>query len=818
MLGFFHDIRHAQRMLAKSPGFTAVAILTLALGLGAVNTVFAVVQTVILRPLNFPHPERIVAVPQLNPVLAPGPGVANLGEFQRWQQTGLFEHAAAIETVDHVLLRQDRAEQILGVRVTPEFFQVFGMQPLLGRGFAAADAVPGHDNVIVLSHQLWMRSFGGDRNVVGRTIRMSDGLLTVIGVMPPRFDFPRLADVHTIMFWAPERTEFWTPLPVTERLVQQGNFNYYVLGRLKDGVTSEQAAAQFQASAVQLFRDNAVREPSYRETFERIIATLQVQVVPLKESMSWEVREALWMLFGAAGLLLALVLFNLGNLLLTRNVGRMREFAVRETLGATRRRLFRESLMEQVVLVAGAAVISLLLANWTVAAIRSVAAERLPRLYDLNIDARAVLLTSALSFVISIVFGALPLIVPPHSALGSLLQGEGRTSTADRHTNRLKSALMATQIGVSMVLLIGAGLFLQSFRNVMRVQPGFDPHNLLNISVSLNPKTNEDPAKRLAHLRELLEEFRSIPGVESAAVVNHIPLIGEVDIHGAHAFGEPLSSGDSGGAEYRIVSANYFRTMRIPLVAGREFREDEPEGIAIVNRKMASNLWPDQNAVGKQLQDGDNPPLAVVGIVENVHDGSLEREPRMQFYQPLAANPWSNQFVLRTRTDPAAILLLAQQTVWRLDPEQAVSHPQIMERLLQSTTLDRRFGAGLLTAFAGAALCLATMGLFSIASLSVAQRTREFGIRLALGAKGKDILRLELLRTLGLALLGLVCGIAVSLATGKILQRFLFGVTGWDFEVYAAAMLVLVVPAGLAAWLPARRATRVDPMVALRYE
>jgi putative ABC transport system permease protein len=383
----------------------------------------------------------------------------------------------------------------------------------------------------------------------------------------------------------------------------------------------------------------------------------------------------------------------------------------------------------------------------------------------------------------------------------------------------LKSSLMVMQIGVSMVLLVGAGLLVQSFTNVMRVNPGFDPRNLLNISASLNPKTNQEPAKRLAHIRELLDAFRSIPGVESAAVVNHVPLTGEMDIHGVRVMGRPPSSAIEGeGAEYCVGDANYFRTMRIPLVAGRGFREEEPAGFAIINRQMASRWWPGEDAVGKQLRDGDNPPVTVIGIVGDIHDGSLEQKPRMQFYLPLAANPSSDQFMIRTRTDPAAILPLAEQLVWRLDPEQPVSHPQIMERLLESVTLDRRFETGLVAGFAVAALFLATVGLFSIASLSMVRRTREFGIRLALGARGADLLMLELLRTLVIVFLGLACGIAGSLALATTVAGFLYGVTAWSPKVYGAAIVVVMVPAFVAAWLPPRRATKIDPMVAMRYE
>jgi predicted permease len=820
MMGrLLQDLRYGLRMLAKNPGFTAVAVLTLALGLAAVNTIFAVVEAVLLRPLDFPHSERIVTVSQNLPVLGPGPSVANLGEFQRWEQSGLFEHAAAIETAEYALLGSGRAERIFGASVTPDFFRAFEVQPFLGRGFVPADATPGQDRVIVLSHQLWMRSFGGDPDVIGKPVRMSEGSMTVIGVMPPRFDFPRLADVRTIMFWAPEQTEFWTPLTITEERVQQGNFNFYVLGRLKAGTTLLRAAEQFKAGAVAMFRDHGVREPAHRGFFEQIIASLEVYVTPLRDTMAWGVRDVLWMLLAAVGLLLVLVLFNLGNLLLTRNVGRLREFVVRETLGATRWELFRQSFVEQLLVVAGAATIGLLLTAWGTATIRSVAAARLPRLYDLGVDTRVTVFLLILSLVIAVVFGAVPLVLLPASDVGSVLQSEGRTSTGDRRANRLKSGLMVVQIGVSMVLLIGAGLLIRSFINVVRVNPGFDPHNLLNISVSLNPKTNRNDAERLAHFRELLAAFRSIPGVESAAVVNHVPLTGEQDIHGVRAVGRPSSSAAAGeGAEYRVVDASYFRTMRIPLVSGREFHEDEPAGFAVINRKMALHLWPGEDAVGRQFRNGDNPPITVIGVVGDIHDGSLEREPRMQFYLPLAANPWSEEFMIRTRIDPAAILPLAQQAVWRLDPEQPVSHPQIMEKLLASVTLDRRFETGLVAGFAGAALFLATLGLFSIASLSVGRRTREFGIRLALGARAADLEKLELRRTLAIAGAGLAGGVAASLALAKVLAGLLYGVAAWSPAVYAAAIVVLMVPVFAAAWLPARRAAKVDPMVALRYE
>ena len=812
------DIRFALRMMVKNAGFTAVSMLTLALGLAAVSTIFAVVETVLLRPLDYPHPERIFSISQALPSIVPGPVVVTLGEFKRWEISGLFEHAAVMTTDEYTLLESGHPERILGVSVTPDFFRVFGVQASLGRGFVAGDSMPGNHRVMVLSYARWMNSFGGDPGVVGKSVRLMDGSMTIIGVMPPSFDFPRLSDVRTIMPGFPEQTDYWTPLAVAGNLVEQSNFNFYMLGRLRDGITAQRASEQFRASAIQMFRHFEVKYPSNRSVVEQIIGSLAVIVVPLQDSMAWAIRDALWMLLAAVGLLLVLVLFNLGNLLLTRNANRVREFVVREALGATRWQLFRQSFMEQILLVAGAAFISLALAEWNVSAIRVLAGARLPRLYALTVDLRVTALLAVLSLLIAALFGTLPLLVVRNSRLNGPLQIGGRTLTADRRTNRLKSSLMVLQIAVSMVLLVAAGLLIQSFRNVMRVQPGFDCHNVLNVTVALDVKRNQDAAKRLVHLREMLEAFRNIPGVESAAVVNHIPLTGEVDRHIARPVGKP-STGPEELAESRVVDASYFRTMRIPLVEGREFREDEPAASAIVNHKMASRLWPGEDALGKQFGDGDNPPLTIVGIVGDVHNGSLESEPRKQFYRPLAAYTWfSEYFMIRTRIDPGAILPLAQQTVWRLDPEAAVSHPQSMERLLQSVTLDRRFETALVSGFAATALFLAALGLFSIASLSTERRTKEFGVRRALGATGGDLLARELRRTLAIVVAGLILGAAASLALSRTVAGLLYGVVPWSATVYTAAIVVLIVPAFVAAWIPARRASKVDPMVALRYE
>jgi predicted permease len=524
------ELRIGLRQLRRDRGFALTTVLTLALGLAAVITIFTVVDTVVLRPLDFPHSERIFTVSENLAPFFSGPSVVTIGQFQQWQKSGLFEHAAAIDTAEYTFLGRGRTERLFGASVTPDFFRVFEVRPFLGRGFVAQDATPGHDNVIVRSYALWRSDFAGDPHIIGKAIRMSEGIMTVIGVMPPRFDFPRLADVRTIMYFAPGRTDFWTPMTITQKAVEDSNFNDLMVGRLKDGVTPQRAAAEFKTAAVQLFREVIAKHPAYRNVIEEVLATFAVYVVPLRDTMSQNIRGILWMLLAAVGLLLALVLFNLGSLLLTRGARRVREFVVREALGATRWQLFRQSALEQILLIAGAALISLALSEWGVSVIRSVAANRLPRLYDLSIDLRIMALLFMLSLLVAIIFGALPLLVLRDSALTSVLQSESRSATSDRRANRLKSGLMVLEIAVSMILLLGAGLLIRSFANVMRVNPGFDPHNLLTLDVSLNPKTNQNAKQWLAHMREMLAAFRRIPGVESAAIINEIPLIGATEI------------------------------------------------------------------------------------------------------------------------------------------------------------------------------------------------------------------------------------------------------------------------------------------------
>jgi putative ABC transport system permease protein len=494
-------LRAVFRSLFASPGYSTTAIATLALGLAAVGVTFAVVDTVLLRPLPFAKSDRIVTISQKIPLLSSSPTVVTTDEFLGWQKSGLFESAALMDTAEYTLEGHGHPERIYGASVTPDFFRVFGLQPIAGRSFLAGDASAGRSNVIVLSHQLWKRRFNGDRSLVGRTIRLSGIPMTVIGVMPPGFDFPRLADVSMIMDWAPEQSEFWVPFVISPKILEQGNFNFYALGRLRDGVTFGRAAAQFRATAVHLFKEKEIKYPEYEGLIEQMLGGFVVYVTPLRETMAWGIHDVLWMLLAAVGIVLLLVLFNLGNLLLTRNAHRLREYTVRQALGASRWQLFRQSFLEQTVLVGLASVLAILLMAWGIAIVQAVGANKLPRLYELRFSFAYFGLLLGMAFVTAIIFGVLSQLPLSDTALAFGLHSQSRSATGDRRTNRLKFSLMTAQVAVSVVLLVGAGLLIQSFRNVMQERPGFNPRNVLTVKVSFDPQKTDKPEKRLQHIR-----------------------------------------------------------------------------------------------------------------------------------------------------------------------------------------------------------------------------------------------------------------------------------------------------------------------------
>ncbi len=846
--------RYALRNLLKGPIFSFVGIVSLALGLSAVGLMFAVVNTVLLRPLPFIQSGRIVSISQRIPIFGSTPSVVTADEFQRWQHTGLFDSAALVDTAAYTLEDRSRPERIYGAAVTPDFFRVFRLQPILGRGFSAADAIEGRSNVIILSHQLWARDFASDRGVIGRTVHLSGTPMTVIGVMPPGFDFPRLADVSQIMNWAPEQSEFWTPFVITPQTIEQGNFNYYALGRLRQDVTPKRAAAQLLPITTHLLREKEVKYPQYKSVIEQMLGSFLVYVTPLQDSMAWGIRDVLWMLLAAVALLLVLVLFNFGNLLLTRNAHRLREYTVRQALGASRWQLFRQNVFEQAVLVGLASAFSAVVIVLSIRVLRAMAGNRVPRLYELRFSLPEFELLLGMTLLTALVFGSLSQLLISETMLTFGLNSQGRTSTSDRRTNQFRFAMIAAEIAASVVLLVAAGLllqsakgvdtrrqtakqpphplgggcdsapvlrgFLNSFRNVMQQRPGFNPQNVLTVQVPFNPKNTPHPEKRLQHIRELTLQLNSLPGVISASVVSRLPLTGDSEIRNVRAFGKPVLEGaENIAAEYRVIDTAYFRTMQIPVIAGRSFRAGDPATLAVINEQMAKRLWPGENPIGKQFMDGDNPPFKVAGVVGNVHNASLEKPEMMQFYRLISADPfYADIFVMRSVQDPQTLIPLVQKTIWRLDASEPVTHAQTMQHLLQAVTLERRFAIGLLTSFAAVALFLSALGLFGVTSLSAARRTREFGIRLAVGASRGQILRLEIGRTAAMVTVGLGPGLLASIVVARAMTGFLYQVSPGSAGIFTVAAFVLIGAALVAAWLPARRAARTDPAAALRVE
>lgn len=815
------NFKYALRNLHKAPAFSITAVLSLALGLAAISITFALVDTVLLRPLPFAHSDRIVTMTQKVPTFGSSPTVVTVDEFLRWKKSGLFESAALIDTAQYTLEDRGRPERIYGASVTPEFLDVFHLKPLVGRDFSAEDATEGsRANVVILSHQLWVRRFHADPGVIGRTVHLSGAAMTVIGIMPAEFDFPRLADISTVMNWAPEQAEFWVPFVITPKLIEEGNFNYFAIGRLRAGVMAERAAAQMRPMAIHLFREQEIKYPEYKDMIEKMLPAFGVFVLPLRDTMTWGIRDVLWMLFAAVAVLILLVLFNLGNLLLTRNAERFREYTVRQALGAGRSQLFRQSLCEQLLLVGFASVFSAAFTMWGLNMVRTIAANKLPRLYELRFSLPAYILLLGLAFLTAIVFGALSQVLISSSASAPGLNAQSRTATSDRKTNWLRAVLVTTEVAASMVLLVAAGLLVKSFQNVLDERPGFNPQHVLTVKVPFNSKNTDTPEKRIQHMGELVGRLDQLPGVESASLVHQLPLTGDNEIRNAHVVGKPYSNNpDNVAAEYRVVGPDYFRTMQIPVIAGRVFRAGDPAKFAVIGQTMAKRLWPSENPLGKQFMEGDNGPFTVIGVVGDVHNASLEKPVMMEYYRLLVADPFlADNFVIRTAQDPESLIPDVQKVVWQLDPSEPVTRVQTMEHLFESVTLPRRFETGLLGSFAVVALFLSGVGLFGIASLSASKRTREFGIRMAIGATTANIVRLELAQTAIMVTVGLFGGLLASLIAARLMGGLLYRVRPWNAQIFFTAAIVLIGSAVLAGWLPARRASHIDPAAALRSE
>ncbi len=799
----FQDLRYGTRMLVKNPGFTFVALLTLALGVSANTSIFSVVNALLLRPLPYPNPDQLVwvgeVIPQTKSESVPG------HHFLDWsERSQTLERIAAYNPDDFTLTGAGEPERLDGNRVSADFFTLLGVEPLLGRNFLPAEDRPGGERAAIISHSLWQRRFSADRGVVGRSITLDNQSYTVVGVLPPGFRF-----IHPFEVWVPLALD-----PQQERGNQQISI-LSVIARLRPGVTREQARAELET----------IR--SLTRSSERPLPGGQVRLTSLHARLVGDTRRLLLILLGAASLILLIACANIANLLLSRAVARQKELAIRASLGAGRLRLVRQMLTESLLLALGGGALGLLLAFCLTKALVALAAADtfgdISHLATVNLDFRVLGFTLLVSLATGILSGSAPAILLSRPNLNDSLKEGGRSGVF--HRSRLRHLLMMTEVALAVVLLAGAGLLIRSFARLLEVNPGYRAEGLLTLRVSLPELRYEQAEKRKAFYHEILQRVSALPGVESAGVINHLPLTDFQLAGWLRIPGRPQPFNANGpGTPMGIVSQDYFRVMGIPLRAGRIFTErDDSESprVAILSEALARQLFPDEDAVGKKVWmpgPGKDTPT-VIGVVGDVKHQGLDRDVTPQAYVPYLqfAMP-STAIVVRTTGNPLRLAAAVRNQALAIDREVPVYEVQTMDERLTASISSRRFNLLLLGVFALLALALAAVGVYGVIAYVVTQRTQEVGIRIALGAQRSDVLRLFIWQGMTSVVIGVALGLAGAWALTRVMASLLFSVSATDPATFAGVALLLTVVALLACYLPARRASRVDPMVALRYE
>ncbi len=809
MENLLQDLRYAARLLARQPGFTLVAVLTLALGIGANTALFSIVNGVLLRPLPYPEPERLVWFHETQPALSQAPfSAADFLDYRIQNQS--FENIAAGRPLNYNLTGAGQPERVRGAVVTSNFFSLLGVAPGLGRAFLAEEGRAGTPRVAVLRYGFWQSRFGGDPALLGKTIRLNDEPVTVVGVMPAGFTFYQGVDL-----WLNPRNVVPEVFPnFTGELLTNRNMHYLnVLGRLKPSWTLAAAQADIDAIVKRL-------QQQYSSN-----AGHGVRLVSLHEQATGEVRPALLVLLAAVGVVLLIACANVANLLLARSTARQREIAVRAALGASRRRVMRQLLTESLLLSLLGGLLGLLLSFWGTDLLLALSPQGMPRAESIRVDLWVLAFAAGTSLLTGVVFGLAPALQVSHPRLTDSLKEGGRSDSASAGRSRLRSLLVIAEVALSLVLLIGAGLLLKSFVHLLEVRAGFDPENLMTMWVSFSAQKYSPPGRTAEFTRALLERLKSLPGVEGVTVSNDLPLEGEDTTTYPELEGRPEPPpADRILTGWHAVGPQFFSTLGIPLLKGRAITESDTEGaprVVIVNQTAARRLWPGEDPIGKRLRLGDrsDPWSEVVGVVGDVKHNGLDAEFAADAYTPFLQVPWPYMAViLKTRADPETLVAAVRREALALDPDQPVFGLRPMAQVLAETVAPRRATMTLTGLFAALALLLAAVGLYGVMAYLVTQRTHEIGIRMALGAQPADIFRLVVGQGLTLIVAGVGVGLAASLAATRVLARLLFGVTPTDPATFVAVTALLAAVALAACYLPARRATRVDPMVALRYE
>ncbi len=802
------DVRYGLRMLRRSPAFTAIAVLVLALGIGANSAIFSVVDAVLLQPLPFKNPDQLVVIWENATHLGFPKNTPSPANFLDWQRlSSVFSGMAAMAMKNFNLTGSGEPERLDGRRVSANLFDLLSVPPQLGRGFQAQDDKPGA-HVVLLSDGLWQRRFGGNPQIIGQPVNLNGESWTVIGVMPPGVQLPGYDG------W---RDQLWVPTAFSsEEAQQRGNHFLEVIARRKAGVSLQQARAEMDTIAARLAQQ-------YPEENLRIGAVVN----PLRDEVVGDIRPALLVLLGAVGFVLLIACANVANLLLARAAARQKEIALRLALGASRSRLTRQFLTESMLLALLGGLAGLFLAFVGLDALQHFIPDGVLQAGPIAIDRRVLGFTALIAVATGFVFGLAPAAQASNFSLNETLKEGGRDFTGGGKGNRLRSLLVIAEVAVSFVLLIGAGLLINSFVHLRNLDPGFRADHLLTAKIELSEVKYPDRRHRIPFLDEVLRRVRALPGVESAALAGNLPLTynGDSTYIGVEGIPDPPPDQQM-DVIYRAVGPSYFKTMGIPLRQGRDFDErdtiDEETYKVIVSEKLAQHFWPGKNPIGKRLKTGpaasEGPWRQVIGVVKDVRQNDFLASPKMEMYlsyrqlRDLAPNA----LVLRTTVDPLSLTSALRGAVWAVDKDQPVSDVESMEHIVAGAVARQRFSTLLLGVFAGVALLLAAVGIYGVMSYSVAQRTREIGIRMALGAQRSEVLRMTVMQGLKLVGLGLAVGLGAALLLTRVMANLLFGISATDPFTFLGISILLLVVAFLANLLPALRATRVDPMIALR--
>ena len=799
------DLRYAARTFRRSPGFLLLTVLTIAVGVGANAAIFSIVNAVLLRPLPFPRPDDLVLVTDTNRQTRQSNGDTSPANFLDWRiRHHSFTGLAAFRQARFTFSGFDRPESVPGAIVNVNFLDVLDIKPALGRGFAAADEQPGAPRVAMISDGVWRQRFGARLNAIGQTVRLNDEPHAIIGVMPPDIDYPDKSRVWVAPHWrVPD-----DPLaPTVDPAAQRSHGYFSVLARLQRGRSIESAQSDMDAVSATMERD-----------FQNDNQNVGVLLTPLRSDLVSDVRQTVLLLFAAVGLLLLIATANVSGLLLVRATARHQEMAVRVALGASRGRILAQLLTESIVLAVLGGAAGVLLAMWLIGPLVSLSPADLGVAGAVTVDKTVLLFGLGVSTFAGLLFG----LAPAHQLArldvhGDLKQGaRGGSGIGQR---RIRAVLVAGEIALSLVLLVGAGLTIRSFAKLQREPAGFNPDHVLTLTVSLPSARYPTPAQKAEFWQRALDALRQVPGVQVAGGTSRLPLLPGNSTRGLMI--RDLPPNVQASAHYRTASPDYFRAMGIPLLQGRGVeeadREDRPL-VAVISASAAQRFWPNRNPIGERFSI-DEPEITIVGVVGDVHAASLDKAPQPTIYVPYRQDPWPSMvFALRTTAAPSTLTNAVRDAIWQVDKDQPVGAVRTMDEQLSNSLTRRRFSVTLLSAFGIVAVSLAGIGLYGVLAFIVAQRRREIGVRMALGAQPRDVIADVMGQGLRLAGLGVVVGIGLALAGTRLLNSMLFGTSPTDVLTFAAVAALLVTIAAAASLVPALRASRVDPLIALRDE